>query len=686
MSIEIEGNMTKHNPPPQQKRPTQPAKPSQSQQPSLKTQSKSKSKSKTQTKSRKPASRLPPPPQSARQRQRQRQRRLALGGNSRSQKTLTQIDFVTRAHVRALIEQEDEGLGYIEEGEGTKKEEEQNADHDEEVDEGDGEYGVTNRSSRKKSKEGKGNRDAKGRWISTGKPKSGRNTRRKVLDVDDEHDATLTQIGYVSRHDGRDDEELKTSLKLGVPQPRYRDPLGEKKRASPMETISEEPEVGPGYDDVHENGNGRDGVRPKKRKLSDEGVKLASSRQTSADPNAFPMAPTTPKKPSRLVIPSSQSPDSPDLLSCPWLFKETPPRFPLAPVSRNTALRRRGESPSLKDENASSLKSCRVPQYEIPESSFAVATPGSPARNCGPGTPAGSKTTPARYPPVEPEEDSGKTATILSHEAADGLPEDECGTGPRTQNTATNASQRFRNKIIYETDGESEDEEVHDTTSHISADENDSWRTQSQLIPSDNKSQDDNNLDDLPTQNHHKNSHRETFDDLPPTTPGSEPSILYYRKPMSLAFDPMSELNDIDSQKLAELFPEAEMEIHESVTAPLSTIAEGNEEEEDDAPTQTSGKDPADIVTEFVPDSPARPRQEPAGKENFLPPSSPPIVLVASSQDNETGDPLTNRTESQIDGQGLVTASQLLTDSMMESVPGPPMWMSSQGLVEEGDE
>ncbi|KAK2805640.1 hypothetical protein FQN51_009143 [Onygenales sp. PD_10] len=678
--------MTKRNPPPQQKSPTRPAKPAQAQ-PSLKTQSKSKSKSNSKTKSRKPASRLPPPPQSARHRQQQRQQRLALGGNSRSQKTLTQIDFVTRAHVRALIEQDDEELGYIEEGEGAKKEEEQNADDDEGVDDGDGEYGLTKRSSKKKSIGGKGKRDAKGRWISTGKPKAGRNTRRKVVDEDDQHDATLTQIGYVSRHDGRDIEEPKDSPKLGVPQPRYRAPLGEKKRTSPMETIGEEPEMGTEYDDVHENGNGSDGVRLKKRKLSNEDVKQPSSRQTSADPNAFPMAPTTPKKPRRLVIPSSQSPDSPDLLSCPWLFKETPPRFPLAPVSRNTALRRSGESPSVKGENASPLRSCRVPRYEIPESSFAAGTPGSPARSCGPATPAGPKATPTTYPPVEAEEDSEKTATTLSHETADELPKDECETGPRTQNTATNASQRLRNRIIYETDGEPEDEEFHDTTSHISADENDSWRTQSQLILSDNKSRDNNNnLDDLPAQNHDTNSHRETFDDLPPTTPGSEPSILYYRKPMSLAFDPMSELNDIDSQQLAELFPEAEMEIHESVTAPLSTIAEGNEEEENDAPTQTSGKDPTDDVTELVPDSPASPRQDAAEKENVLPPSSPPIVLVASSQDNEKGDPLTNHTESQIDGRGLVTASQLLTDSMMESVPGPPMWMSSQGLVEEEDE
>ncbi|PGH33876.1 hypothetical protein GX50_03276 [[Emmonsia] crescens] len=602
---------------------------------------------------------------------RQRQHRLALGGNTRSQKTLTQIDFVKQA--QALLARDDENedgadLGYID-GEN-----------------GDGDYGmgsVRSSKGRKSSGNGKGGSSRK---------KAGSRTagRKKANEIDEEDDdRTLTQMGYVMPSKGWDHDSRNHQLQAG---------LGWVRRGVQMETIGEEPEAELGDGALQEartNGEDQMGRRTRKRKASEVDAecrpaqnKPPPSRDFGGGPSSE--APRTPRKPIRLVIPSSQSPDSPDLMIYPWTFKEPPPRFPLAPQSRNMTPKK-AASPFLKSEYKTPIRVSQVAQYEIPESSFDSAGISSPIRSCAEEPTVGFETTPTTSPPVVPEEDSNKTLSTLFHSLPNQLKEEDPKTDPGNSGTNVRDAEKSKNTVIYETDAESGDEEFHDSIPHISGDEIDSWRTQSQLFHdsrSRNEEDDDNNiLHALPSQR--SNSDQETYNDLPGTTLGSGPSMLYYRKPMSSAFDPGSELDNIDTQRLAELFPDPQAENQECAIHPLSTIPEEHEaehEKPDDAPTRRSAEN---SHTDFVPNSPPRQQPDNTAERNIPPPSSPPVVLVASSQQNDMGDAepdLTECIDSQSNYWGLVTASQLLTDSMMESVPGPPMWTSSQYLSQEEQE
>ncbi|OAX79548.1 hypothetical protein ACJ72_06130 [Emergomyces africanus] len=586
---------------------------------------------------------------------RQRQHRLALRGNTRSQKTLTQIDFVKRAETFLAgdneIENGEPDLGYIVE------------------DKWDGDYGVSVRFSKRRKrsgivKEGSiGNKAGSciGGW-----------KRADGMEGED-HDRTLTQMGYVikpsSSYHGRRANRLHAGLDNG-------------KRGVTLEIIGEESDAEMGDGALQETklqcGDqvSRRSMKRKAPVANAEGyparseISSTSSHfggEASVAVPAVP-APVTPQKPIRLEIPSSQSPDSPDLMLYPWSFKQPPPRFPFAPVSDNL-VSKKAPSSALKNECKTPMHISQVAQFEIPESSFNSVGTGSPTRSCVNESALGLETTPATSPPL-PEEDSNTTLSTLSHNSpkpAQARKEDQ-EAEPRDPGTAVHGATKCKKSVIYETDAESEDEELYD----------------SRL---DNHDGDDN-LHDLPVQ--HRNSDQEICDKFPGSSPGSEPSMLYYRKPMSLAFDPPSELDNIGTQRLAELFPELEAETQECENPPLATVLNEHEAElvmADDVPTRRAGETShMDLIPDSSPDSSPRRQSDTTTEHNASPLLSQLVLLVASSQQNnmENADPgCADRIHSESDYQGLVTVSQLLTDSMMESVPGPPMWMSSQYLLQE---
>ncbi|EQL38394.1 hypothetical protein BDBG_02093 [Blastomyces gilchristii SLH14081] len=599
---------------------------------------------------------------------RERQHRLALGGNTRSQNTLTQIDFVKRAQALLALddEHEDDGLEleYIDR------------------DNWDGEYGESGQSS--KRRKGSGKRD------STGK-KSGIAGRKEVDETDGEDDdRTLTQMGYVMRSSGWDCDGGTRHLHAG---------LGKRKGVPLMETIGEEPEAEMGDETLQKistNCDSHIGRRSKKRKASEANIEGYPSQivhppplNSGADISAA--GPVTPRRPIRLVVPSSQSPDSPDLIISPRTFKEPPPKFPLAPLPHNVTPKK-ATSP-LKNEYKTSSRVSRTTPYEIPESSFYSAGTCSSSRSCPEESVIGHETTPTTSPPLVFEEDSNTKLPTSSHDLQNKIRTEGQEIGPGDPDTTVRDAEKSKNRVIYETDAETEDEEVYDSIFHISGNDHDSWRTQSQLFHNcrsgnDDGDGDDNTLRELPTQ--YRNLGPETCHTLPENTLGSEPSILYYRKPMSLAFDPGSELDNIDTQRLAELFPAVEAENEECAISPLSTIPEEeHESQQGKGEDDTTSKPAENSQTNLVMNSQPAQHLNTAIEGNIPPPSSPPVVLVASSQQSDVGDAEPDQIacgDSQIGCQGLVTASQLLTDSMMESVPGPPIWMSSQHLSQEEQE
>ncbi|PGH08156.1 hypothetical protein GX51_01309 [Blastomyces parvus] len=600
---------------------------------------------------------------------RERQHRLALGGNTRSQKTLTQIDFVKRAQALLALDDEDENDGLeLEYIDGNNW---------------DGEYGESGQSS--KRAKSSGNERTGGT-----EKKSGIAARKEVDETDLEDDErSLTQKGYVIRSSRWRRDGGTRHLHPG---------LGKRKGVPLMETIGEEPEAEMSDETLQEASTNCDnhiGKRSKKRKASEANVECHSSQIVSpshlnAGTDTSAAGPVTPRRPTRLVVPSSQSPDSPILTISPRIFKGPPPKFPLAPLSHNVTPKK-AASP-LKNEYKTPNRGSRMVPYEISESSFYSAGTGSPTRSCAEESVIGLEITPTTSPPAC-DENSNKTLSTSSQNPTR-IEGQEAGFG----NPGTNFRdvEKSKNRVIYETDAETEDEEVHDSIFQISGSDNDSWRTQSQLFhdcKSGNDDSDgdgdDNTLHGVTTQ--HRNSDRATCHTLPEHTLGSEPSMLYYRQPMSLTFDPGSELNDIDTQRLAELFPAVEAENQEGAILPLSTIPEEeHESQQGEREDETTAACAENSQTNLVPNSPPAQQLNTAIEGNIPPPSSPPVVLVASSQQSDVGDAEPDQdgcTDSQIGCQGLVTASQLLTDSMMESVPGPPIWMFNlQGSQEEQED
>ncbi|OJD26645.1 hypothetical protein ACJ73_01978 [Blastomyces percursus] len=594
---------------------------------------------------------------------RERQHRLALGGNTRSQKTLTQIDFVKRA--QALLALDD-----VHEDDGLELEHVDGNDWD-------GDFSESGQSSKRRKSDGNGKQG------STGK-KSSIAGRKEVDETDGEDDdGTLTQMGYVMRAGGWECDGETRHLHSG---------LGKRKGVPPKETIGEEPPLGD--ETIQKTTTNRDSYtsrRSKKRKASEADIECYPSRivppslNSGADTSAA--GPMTPRRPIRLVVPSSQSPDSLDLMISPRTFKDPPPKFPLASLSHNVTPKK-AASP-LKIDYKTPNRVSRITPYEIPESSFYSAGTGSPTRSCAEESVIGFETTPTASPPLASEGDSNKTLSAPSQRLKNQIMTMGQEAGLGDPSTTVRDAEKSKDRVIYETDAETEDEEVHDSIFHIPGNDNDSWRTQSQSFHyyrsgNDDGDGDDNTLHKLPIQ--HLGLGPETCHTLPENTLGSEPSMLYYRKPMSLAFDPGSELDNIDAQKLTELFPAVEAENEECKIPPLSTIPEEEHESQQD---DTTSKSAENSQAGLIPNSQPAQHLNIAIEGNIPLPSSPPVVLVASSQQSDVGDAEPDQVacaDSQIGCQGLVTVSQLLTDSIMESVPGPPIWMSSQHLSQEEQE
>ncbi|PGH27736.1 hypothetical protein AJ80_00523 [Polytolypa hystricis UAMH7299] len=579
-----------------------------------------------------------------------RTHRLALGGNTRSQKTLTQIDFVKRLSAQRGVD--DAALEYIDEA----------GDEEEDV------YEKPTRSTRKLNKE---------------EPYGTANAKfKKEVDADD----TLTQMGYVNAMPSVGDGE-----EVGKRYTTRSRSAKKKKAMFQLETIGEEStlecdnvaadqssarkrrkqdhEEEQPYDaEAHPTTKGQLLQTPKD--LQSNNCALMSRRAMSSDPS-------TPQKPRRLVVPSSQSPDTPEILLNTSFLQQTPPRFPLAPLSCNSAPKtpvrkhRKSMTPvKIEDDHPS-----QFPRSTIPESPNSITNSQS---TVGTGLYREDdilETTPATSPPPDQhEENEVNNPSTKSHEGP-GSKETSLEPGEPPQHT----SQRDRREnIVYETDAESDNDDFYDAIPYISDVRPTQREPESQNWELD-KTQNPDPVNPLPTQ-----ARSSTFlllDSCDIRSSNPEPSLLYYRKPMSYPVDPTSaELNAIGPERMAELFP-ASLH-HESTEIPLPPIPEENE----DAATQLTARDQADISTLFIPESSQQPPQPLDIEPDLPPPSSPPVILVESSQPEDMEAPAEGPAD---DGprvhRKILTPSQLLTESLMESIPGPALWISSDGNLQDED-
>jgi hypothetical protein len=343
-----------------------------------------------------------------------------------------------------------------------------------------------------------------------------------------------------------------------------------------------------------------------------------------------PVIPVTPQKLGRVVVPSSQSPEE-SPLATPKSQRglvETSIRSPLVPLSANSLLagsgRRREEAPGIQSPEMKTKRLLPILQ-EVRDQAALRGT----ETNCQVDRDGG------RHPaPTQPPPESSRPGD----------------TTERMQRPVSAASSLGSNRgtVINDTDEEPDSDQ-------------DAWDEDDEVF---------SQLSDaeipLPKQPTQKPSPRETrcsrilpdasaYDDaddpqeVPCSTQDSELSILYCRKPMPEDFGPPPGENlHFSSAGLAELF---------------ATQGDLRHERHGDAHVHGDEDD----------------------LQNF-PPSSP-IILVESTQPHADGDGAVSGLQQQETGPGnpMLTASQLLTDSLMASIPGPPGWMSSQndGLRDE---
>jgi hypothetical protein len=165
------------------------------------------------------------------------------------------------------------------------------------------------------------------------------------------------------------------------------------------------------------------------------------------------------------------------------------------------------------------------------------------------------------------------------------------------------------------------------------------------------------------------------LDDAPPPEPPmSDASVCYQRMHAATQF-PHEPIPSLNTQKMAELFPhEGSTQMSNLGPGPLNPSRNQVPGPFSQTQTQSQGdKDPTEMVPES---SPTRVlEQEGAGHATFQRPRVPKSVVQVESSQAVDRDP-------HWQAQAL-SRSQLLTSSVMESIPMPDFWMGSQDSVGE---
>ncbi|KAG2417568.1 hypothetical protein HFD88_008787 [Aspergillus terreus] len=572
-------------------------------------------------------------------------RRGTLPPGSRHQPTLTQIDFVTPI---AQNPPSDDGLDYIPESRPDPKDV---IEIEDDSDDNDADYQPSSHRRSRRSLEDRSEqatvirdpqkktttpRDTKrGRRKSGEKPKSGRKEKAKK---EKQRHKTLTQMDYVRRYlKIEPDDEVKLEYTYITPK-------------------KSEPETGD----------------HKRRKVDNDCTREHTTIPAEDKKAALPHGPTTPKKHKRAVIPSSQSPESPGLaVISPSQFGHDAhsPLKRLAPLTANHRIKE--ESPELGSTKMRAWSPEMVP-FPSSDSQKIPKAPSSASHQVALSPKAHIDAPATQYP-------SGEERTL----PIKGAVHVDDPTPQPTHKSRT---------VVYETDadtdyGESED----DVPSPVAPAEDRGFPDNDYThIGSDDMGNGDSL--DLPpiTQ-----SQRHVESEIPAseTNLPSDASIFYQRLQPTTQF-PMEPLPDLNTQKLAELFPEASNAYDTSAirrlpqSSPLATsrVQSGATQTQTETQSQSQSQDVDPTPAEMVPESSpimrnGSERHHPIDQEQESQ-SRDAIVQVESSQAVDRAyrqSSMGHKARS----RGILSGSDLLTSSVMESVPLPAFWFGSQDSVGE---
>jgi hypothetical protein len=357
--------------------------------------------------------------------------------------------------------------------------------------------------------------------------------------------------------------------------------------------------------------------------------------------------PITPRKPRRLEIPSSQSPESPGLAIITSSQFRSATRSPQKMARLSFA----NSENSIKEEEEEALG---VPGLaEQPSNQEDTIENQTPTQNR-----AISRNS------LEPGLLSSKhnTLSTASEVIVKSPPTDDEPLPARTQRERT---------VIYETDAESDNDDLEgDIEDGIDA----PTRPRGPLLENLDEGHSEpqspcDDSQDLPLPSAHTCGDP---DSAPPSEAPMSDASMFYRRVQAATQFPHEPIPTLNTQKLSELFPnEGDTQYpRQGPTRDSLQLALPSSLTQ----TQSQGTDQIELVPES---SPARDNENSMDRDEdvFQPPRPPgSVVQVESSQPVDRGHHRPG---------GIFSRSQLLTSSVMESIPMPNFWIGSQDSVGE---
>lgn len=382
----------------------------------------------------------------------------------------------------------------------------------------------------------------------------------------------------------------------------------------------------------------------------------------------------TPKKSVKTEIPSSQSPESPG--------------FAVVSPSRFGGMNRLSLKQTCPDTDDRPIKEEPLGISQREKRSYDASSPSNAVleRPSPPSSPL----------PYNSHTSSGpKKTSATSHEDARDVKPEKIPSG--TQRT-----------VVYETDAESDGSDFLDDASQVSAkdqanDDGDDDYNNS-IEGSQNSSHDKSQ--ELPRPIIASDRDNESEQRFIEATLSSDASICYGRPQQSTQF-PLEPIPPLNTQKMTELFPSYKESNGQQIMAettqtqsspilqrrslpiyPQNTQTQTQTQNYSQAQSQSQpqSNNPDKRPTDIVPESSPVARQDDGVDSNSSKPhdtcGQESVVQVESSQPPDKL--LMNfRTDQDSGPRGFISGNQLLSSSVMESIPMPQLWMGSQDSIGE---
>ncbi|RMJ25145.1 hypothetical protein PHISP_03972 [Aspergillus sp. HF37] len=458
-----------------------------------------------------------------------------------------------------------------------------------------------------------------------------------------ERNKTLTQMDFVQRWVKLEsDDDTALDYMYYTPKDRRK---------------SNEPHLG----DVDDYANTSES---KRRKLNEDHDSKNTKALEDVPPEQKPLTtPVTPQKRRNLEIPSSQSPESPGLAVISSSQFRSATRSPLKQVCTNVPPVVPEDSPGSRQEKKTSQNSGHASDAGNTMSTMSRSLPNSQA-------------VPQPLPNEKPASNNDLTPTISQTKIPASKTELD-------EDPQSNSAER-RGTVVYETDGETDSVDFHDDLSCTPA------SPKKQTLADDH---------DRAVENDHEGSHNDS-QDLPPalSEPDTESGPPHYDPPMSSDASicyrriekptqyPLGSIPQLNTQKMAELFPQdssAQLETTAALETQPPPSAKPHPSHELRAETQNQDMDT--MSTEIVPESSPVARRDDEADSNSPAAAEPRRKSVIQVESSQPADRFNRRTNAEdTHPQGVISRSELLSSSVMESVPIPQFLMgSSQDSVGE---